>query len=204
MAKGSRSKYKKRQRNAKAAHLWDTRGKAALDRITDRLNDPNFETKHEYTMPPNAFLHPNNPNAVFPQVKRPEIIDLRSHKIKDGGVMAIGAFRKAFSKNAKKSKYATQVFTAEDLAAEANKDTSMAVEEAQEKEVVVRVASSKVTPDELAALTSKMVIDKKSKRRAAKEEAMETDIPKISIKSKAISKSRKKDTFKRSKRQLLH
>ena len=80
----------------------------------------------------------------------------------------------------------------------------MAVEEAQEKEVVVRVASSKVTPDELAALTSKMVIDKKSKRRAAKEEAMETDIPKISIKSKAISKSRKKDTFKRSKRQLLH
>lgn len=99
--------------------MWETRGKAALDRITDRLNDPNFETKHEYTMPPNAFLNPQNPNAVFPQVKRPEIIDLRSHKIKDGGVMAIGAFRKAFSKNSKKSKWATVVKTTDMLQKEA-------------------------------------------------------------------------------------
>ena len=42
MAKGLRSKYKKRMRSAKAAHLYETQGKAKMQRIAARLNDPSY------------------------------------------------------------------------------------------------------------------------------------------------------------------
>ena len=66
MAKGARNKYKKRMRSAKAAHLYSVRGKGVLDRLNGRLNDPNYQMQSEYTMPPNAYLEPDNPLAVFP------------------------------------------------------------------------------------------------------------------------------------------
>ena len=66
MAKGARNKYKKRMRSAKAAHLYEIKGKAALQRINQRINDPTYQTANEYALPPNAFLEPNNPLAVFP------------------------------------------------------------------------------------------------------------------------------------------
>ena len=115
MAKGLRCKSKKRMRTAKAAHLYKIQGKAALERLNARMNDPNYQMASEYTMPPNAFLEPNNPLAVFPQVKRPSIVDLRSHKIEGGGLTVVGTFRKHLSKNSKKSKYETIVRTAEQI-----------------------------------------------------------------------------------------
>ena len=71
MAKGARSKYKKRMRSAKAAHMYETQGKFALERLNARLNDPTYHMKTEYALPPNAYLEPDNPLAVFPQVKKP-------------------------------------------------------------------------------------------------------------------------------------
>ena len=65
MAKGARSKYKKRMRTAKAAHLYQVRGKAQLERCNARLNDPSYQME-ENQRAPNAFLEPDNPLAVFP------------------------------------------------------------------------------------------------------------------------------------------
>ena len=112
MAKGARCKTKKRMRTAKAAHLYKVRGKAQLERINGRLNDPNYRMQDEYALAPNAFLEPDNPCAVFPQVKKPEILDFRSHKIEGGGLAAKGVGRKAFSATSKKSKYEAVVRTA--------------------------------------------------------------------------------------------
>ena len=71
--------------------------------------------ENEFALPPNAFLEPNNPCAVFPQVKRPEILDFRSHKIEGGGLVANGVLRRHLSSNAKKSKYEAVVRTAEQI-----------------------------------------------------------------------------------------
>ena len=62
---------------------------------------------------------------------------------------------------------------------------------------------------ELAAMTEKMTLEKKNKRRAAKASKdvdMDDDkAPKIQIKSKAIKKTqREANRFKKSRRQLLH
>lgn len=66
-------------------------------------------------------MHPNNPNAVFPQTAKPIIPDFRSHKMENGGLTAIGVARKHMQKNAKQSKYQTIVKTTEMLAEEAAK-----------------------------------------------------------------------------------
>ena len=66
MAKGLRSKVKRRLRTARAAHYWELRGKAANERTNARLNDPTYTTAGEHAPPVNAFLEPNNPMAVFP------------------------------------------------------------------------------------------------------------------------------------------
>ena len=66
MAKSSRCKYKKRLRSAKSAHHYVVKGKAALERINTRLNDPNYTMNSEYALPVNAYLEPDNPLAVFP------------------------------------------------------------------------------------------------------------------------------------------
>lgn len=101
MAKSQRSKYKKRLRSAKAAHHYQVYGKAQLERISQRLNDPNYQMAAEYSLPANAYLEPDNPLAVFPQVKKPQILDFRCHKMAGGGQAAIGVFRKHLSANAK-------------------------------------------------------------------------------------------------------
>ena len=118
MAKSQRSKYKKRLRSAKAAHHYQVHGKAALERISARINDPTYQMQSEYSLPTNAFLEPDNPLAVFPQVKKPNILDFRCHKMATGAQAAIGVFRKMNNPNAKQSKYATIVQTAEELANE--------------------------------------------------------------------------------------
>ena len=63
----------------------------------------------------NAFVEPTNPEAVFPQIAKPEIFDFRSHKMVKGGYAATNVFRKHLSVNAVKTKYPTTVVTAEEL-----------------------------------------------------------------------------------------
>ena len=55
------------------------------------------------SLPPNAFVEPDNPEAVFPRNPKPDIKDFRSHKLELGGYAAVGTFRKTYQKNAKVS-----------------------------------------------------------------------------------------------------
>ncbi len=66
MAKSVRSKVRRRLRNCRAEHYYQTVGQYKLNAISARLQDPTYDLKREYALPKNAYLHPNNPNAVFP------------------------------------------------------------------------------------------------------------------------------------------
>ena len=147
----------------------------------------------EHALPPNAYLEPNNPLAVFPQVKKPDIIDFRCHKIANGAYAAKNTFRKMLSKNAKKSKYEAVIVTAEEEAAmEAAKAEEMEIE--QENMKFESAKATREEMEELAALTEKMSIEKAEKKkrvRSKKSDGMDIDdgnksVPKIQIKSKAI------------------
>ena len=59
-------------------------------------------------------LPQTNRTSRLPQVKKPTILDFRCHKMAGGAQAAIGVFRKHIG-NAKQSKYATIVRTAEDI-----------------------------------------------------------------------------------------
>ena len=171
MAKSQRSKYKKRLRSAKAAHHYEVKGKAALERINARMNDPNYQMASEYTLPVNAYLEPDNPLAVFPQVKKPDILDFRCHKMAGGAQAAIGVFRKHLAighhGNIKHSKYDAVVKTTEMLEKEEAGAAAAAIVETE----MMQVESAKATKEsmaDLAALTEQMTLDKKDKIRARK------------------------------------
>ena len=65
MAKGIKNKHGKRLRSAKAAHFYEVKGKALLNRLNAKLCDPNYKNQ-DIILPTNAFLEPDNPLAVFP------------------------------------------------------------------------------------------------------------------------------------------
>mmetsp|Transcript_34402 Transcript_34402/g.33607 ORF Transcript_34402/g.33607 Transcript_34402/m.33607 type:complete len:95 (+) Transcript_34402:7-291(+) len=94
MAKGIRSKYKKRLRSAKRTHFEEIRGNGNLQSLSDRLANPFYDLRKDHEMPANAFVNPKNPDAVFPQFKKPDILDFRSHKLAEGGYTAQNNFRK--------------------------------------------------------------------------------------------------------------
>jgi hypothetical protein len=131
MAKSVRSKVRRRIRNCRAEHLYNTVGKFKLQAISARLNDPTYDMKYEYAPPKNAFLEPNNPQAVFPQTAKPIIPDFRSHKMENGGLTAIGVARKHIQKNAKKTKYATIVKTREECDQEEAEEAQALLEAAK-------------------------------------------------------------------------
>ena len=64
----------------------------------------NYDRTEKFHMKPNAFVQPNNPKAIFPQVTKPNIVDFRSHKMIGGGLTSANNFRKMYSTKAKKSK----------------------------------------------------------------------------------------------------
>lgn len=144
----------------------------------------------DHALPPNAFLHPNNPFAVFPQTKKPDLMDFRSHKMgKKGGLVAVGTFRKIGNPNVKQSKYATIVKTNEMLEMEELERQFAAAQQEQvveENEPLHKTSSSKVTTvAELAEMTAQLEIGKKKKAKGRKEDV---EMPTISVKSKGIKK----------------
>ena len=162
MAKSLRSKVKKRMRAARGKHLWEVRGKQQLERIVSKLNDPNYDHKKDLCLPPNAFVDPSNPEAVFPQHSKPDIIDFRSNNIAEGAGTVVGAFRQ----NRRKSKYATIVKLPEQLEAE-EREAQFEREQAAKQIDVDSSEQEEEEPmgvDELANLASKMTIDKKRKK----------------------------------------
>lgn len=115
--------------------------------------------------------------------------------MENGGLVAVGAYRKHMQKNAKKPKYQTISKLREEIDAEeaAAAEAARLEAEAEAEEVEMEeVAPQKepVSVDQLtAAMDKQMRIAKKSK--ASKDVEME-DAPKISIKSKGIKRQCKK------------
>ncbi len=96
MAKGMRSKVKKRLRSAKRDHYDLTRGGAELQTIASKLHNPLYNFQKDYQLGANAYLEPENPSASFPQIGKPNIMDFRSHKMAGGGYTGVGTFRKTY------------------------------------------------------------------------------------------------------------
>ena len=66
MAKGLRSKYKRRIRTLRRQHYYEVEGKQKLQEQSDKLHDPLYDMTADVRLPPNAYVEPNNPMAVFP------------------------------------------------------------------------------------------------------------------------------------------
>jgi hypothetical protein len=66
MAKSIRSKYKRRIRTVRREHYWEIEGKQKLQETSAKLHDPTYDFAKDGALPPNAFMEPNNPKAVFP------------------------------------------------------------------------------------------------------------------------------------------
>ena len=56
MAKSVRSKVRRRLRNCRAEHYYQTVGQYKLNAMSARLQDPTYDLKKEYSVPVNAFL----------------------------------------------------------------------------------------------------------------------------------------------------
>lgn len=140
---------------------------------------------------PNAFLHPDNPDAVFPQIKKPNIIDLRLHMIKNGGLAAPGVFRKHLSKNTKQSPYSIVNQPIEEMRKKAKQ-----MPESESDDEPVAKPQKKTTVDDLTAMTAGLKIGKK---RPKIDEDIDMNV--VSQNSKGISKPKKK-ACKRLKKQL--
>ena len=134
MAKSLRSKAKRRLRTVRREHHFETRGKFELQAIASRLHNPHYDLRSDFQRKPNAFVEPSNPQAIFPQIGKPDIHDFRSHKMSNGGYAAIGVFRKHLSEKTEKSKYPTIVRTAEDIEAEENEKANRMQEDSSEDE----------------------------------------------------------------------
>ena len=120
--------------------------------MSARLQDPNYDLKREYAMPKNAFLYPNDPTAIIPQTAKPIIPDFRVHKMENGGLTAVGVFRKHLSANATHSKYVPIVKSREDLERE-EAEAKLEVEEEekrfQEQNIIYEQQSKKRNLDEI-------------------------------------------------------
>ena len=115
MAKGIRSKVKRRLRTVRRQHYWEIEGKQKLQDLSTKLHDPTYDFTEDGSLPVNAFIEPNNPRAVFPQHAKPHILDFRSHKIAGSGFASVGNFRKMMSATAKRSKYESVIRTASEI-----------------------------------------------------------------------------------------
>lgn len=86
MAKGLRSKVKKRWRSLKRAHVEEVKLKSDLQEISSKLHATihnvftSISSKKAYRTPEpkNAFLFPNDPSAAIPKYVQPQLIDFRS------------------------------------------------------------------------------------------------------------------------------
>merc|ERR1719453_1046603 len=136
--------------------------------------------------PPNAFVHPNHPDAQFPQVSKPIIYDFRSHKMENGGLTGVNVFRKHMNPNAKHSKYKDIIKTREELdaeeaeAARIKAERNAAMDESSSEEENILNAPEPISVDQLTSLAASMRISKKSK--AERKQDHEEQI-KISLKS---------------------
>ncbi|CDW87144.1 UNKNOWN [Stylonychia lemnae] len=190
MAKGLRAKTRRRLRTARREHFQEIQGKSDQQKIVQRLNNPYYDLRSDFSVKANAFVEPNNPQAVFPQIAKPNIMDFRSHKMAKGGWTGVNNFRKIHSENAIKSKYESVVKTNEDLERDAqNKEQQMESDSEEEVQVAQSKAKKNYTIDDIMQLDSKLSIGKKKKQAAP---ALQASNPVKKEKKKVFSKKSKK------------
>ncbi|CRG99339.1 conserved Plasmodium protein, unknown function [Plasmodium relictum] len=96
MAKGLRSKVKRRFRTIKRIHVNEVIEKPNLKKLNNRIKSMlnNKNIYEDLIKPPNKFLHPDNERAIIPQYKTTEKIDFRSEALPLSGLVTIGNRRK--------------------------------------------------------------------------------------------------------------
>ncbi|CAI2379403.1 unnamed protein product [Moneuplotes crassus] len=116
MAKGLRSKVRRRLRGVRRAHFMKVQGMKDLQRLNDKLTDKDHSIMKDCALKPNAFLEPDNPDSVFPQRKPENNIDFRSSAMSGGGTAIRFTTRTEIPGSTKKgSKYKTKVRTIEQI-----------------------------------------------------------------------------------------
>jgi len=202
MAKGLRSKIKKRMRTVRREHYWEIEGKQKLQDVSAKLHDPTYDFKEDGTLPANAYLEPNNPKAVFPQHARPHILDFRAHKIAGSGFASKYNNRKMMTEKSTKSKYTTIVKTAKEIEEELLQAQIEADQkQASDDEIDIADIQKDTTVDELTASMKKQM--KLSKKKAKDAEVpMELESKPINKHGSKIAKLKQKSKGKRSRSQL--
>lgn len=94
MAKSLRSKIMRRWRKLKRGHLDNVVMKPREEKVYENVAANLAGVDYRPKDLPNAFLHPDAPDAVFPKVTPAPIIDLRSTSIPGSGREWSGASRK--------------------------------------------------------------------------------------------------------------
>lgn len=173
--------------------------------------DPTYDFTKDGSLPVNAFVEPNNPEAVFPQHAKPHILDFRSHKMAASGFASVGNFRKIMSNRTKKSKYQTIVKTPEELEAEKIEKEMMAQMEEERKQQemsdedevdISKMKRANYTVDDITdGLSKQMKISKKKKASSSTDAEMTKTIKKTQPGEK-IAALKKKSKNKRNRSQL--
>lgn len=206
MAKGIRSKYKRRIRSVRRDHYYEIEGKQKLQDISTKLHDPTYDFTKDGSLPVNAFVEPNNPLAVFPQHAKPHILDFRSHKMAASGFASIGNFRKIMSTRAKQSKYQTIVKTTAELEAEEDMLAQLRREEMMkidDNEIDIDQVKKSYTVDDITEkLSKKMKISKAKKSEDVPMDLTKT-INKVNPKGSKIAELKKKGKNKTSRAKLM-
>ncbi|SBT33781.1 conserved protein, unknown function [Plasmodium ovale wallikeri] len=96
MAKGLRSKVKRRFRTVKRMHVNEIIEKPNVIKLNKRIKLMlnNKKVYKDLIKPPNKFLHPDDEKAVIPQHKIAKHIDFRSEALPLSGFATIGNRRK--------------------------------------------------------------------------------------------------------------
>ncbi|ANQ07499.1 Uncharacterized protein PCOAH_00017910 [Plasmodium coatneyi] len=96
MAKGLRSKVKRRFRTIKRIHVNEIIEKPNVVKLHNKIKRSNKSknTQDDLIRPPNKFLYPDDERAVVPQHKSPKVIDFRSEALPLSGFANVGNRRK--------------------------------------------------------------------------------------------------------------
>eukprot|EP01017_Pseudomicrothorax_dubius_P033162 TRINITY_DN4412_c0_g1_i7.p1 TRINITY_DN4412_c0_g1~~TRINITY_DN4412_c0_g1_i7.p1 ORF type:complete len:182 (-),score=59.97 TRINITY_DN4412_c0_g1_i7:39-584(-) len=164
MAKGLRSKVKRRFRTLRRKVVEDLYGRSEAEGLSSKLVATIENRNYRVKEPKNAFLYPNDPDAAFPQKVVAPIVDLRAAQIPIAGAEFIGALRKKKQKE------------------EVHEDNEDIFEEVGEEEV----NNVEEDAEDLVGDLEKLGIEHKPRRQRKKKGNIE--IEPMSVKSKPIKK----------------
>ena len=94
MGKSLRSKIERRWRKLRRGHLDEMLVKPKTEEFNVKCQKALAGIEYREKDSKNAFLHPDDPEAEFPQYRPPPIIDLRANSIPGSGLEYSGASRR--------------------------------------------------------------------------------------------------------------